>query len=120
MQFYSGRLFNDPGFMGDSKCVQQARAGIYTFPEGIDPATKMLLEEYSIMYLSMSRELVCTFITSEDYQHYWKRVKERTSSSSYSRLHFRHYIAAADRETLSRLHVAKISEVTRRGVPLAR
>ena len=46
-------------------------------------------------------------------------MKERTSSS-YSRLHFGHYIAAAKSETLSGLHAAKICEVSRRGVPLAR
>ena len=67
----------------------------------------------------MSREEVCTFITAEDYQYYWKRVKERRSSS-YSRLHFGHYNIAADSKTLSKLHIAKISEVPRRGVPLAR
>ena len=66
----------------------------------------------------MSREEVCIFITAEDYQYYWKRVKERTSSS-YSRLHFGHYIATADSKILSELHATKTSEVARRGVPLA-
>ena len=71
------------------------------------------------MYLSISREEVSIFVTADDYQYFWKRVKERTSSS-YSRLHFGHYIAAADSKILSELHAAKISEVARRGVPLAR
>ena len=117
--FYSGRLFDNLGFMGDSKYTQQVLERTYIFPEGIDPATKMLLEECSMIYLSMLREEVCTFATAEDYQYYWKRDKERISSS-YSRLHFRHYIAVADRETLSKLHATNISEVSRRGVPLAR
>ena len=79
----------------------------------------MFLQECSKMYLSMSREEVCTYVTAEDYQYYWKRVKERTSSS-YSRLHFGHYIAAVDSGVLSKLHAAKLTEVARRGVPLAR
>ena len=65
---YSGRLFDDLGFMGDSECAQQVLEGTYVFPEGIDPATKMLLEECSIMYLSMLREEVSIFVTVEDYQ----------------------------------------------------
>ena len=76
LPFYSDRLFDNLGFMGDSECAQQALEGTYIFPEGIAPATKMLLEECSIMYLSMSREEVSTFVTAEDYQYYWKRVKE--------------------------------------------
>ena len=67
----------------------------------------MLLEECSIMYLAMSREEASTFVTAEDYQYYWKIVKEHTSST-YIRLHFGHYIAAADSKTLSSLHAAKI------------
>ena len=67
--------------MDDAKCAQQVLEGTYIFPEGIDPSTKMLLEECSIMYLPMLRE--------GDYQYYWKRVEERTSFF-YSRLHFGH------------------------------
>ena len=93
--------------------------GTYVFPEEVDPAIKMLLDECLIMYLSMLREEVPIFVTAEDYQYYWKRMKEHTSSS-YGRMQFRHYITAADSKTLSRLYVAKISEVPRRGVPLAR
>ena len=77
--------------------------GTYVFPSGVDPATKMLLEECSKMYMSMSREEVSIFVTADDYQYFWKRVKERTSSS-YSRLHFEHYITAADSKILSELH----------------
>ena len=67
----------------------------------------------------MSREEVSTFVTAEDYQYYWKRVNERTASS-YSILHFGHYTAAANSETLASLSAAKISEVARRRVRLAR
>ena len=76
--FYNGRLFNSPGFMGDFECAQQMLEGTYVFPEGIDPATKMLLEECSKMYLFMSREEMCTFVTVENYQYY-RKLKERTS-----------------------------------------
>ena len=60
-----------------------------------------------------------TCVTAEDYQYYWKRVKER-SSLSYSRLHYGHYVAAADSKILFALHAAEISEAARRGVSLER
>ena len=44
LPFYSGRLFENLGFIGDSNYAQQVREGTYVFPKGIDPATKMLLE----------------------------------------------------------------------------
>jgi hypothetical protein len=79
----------------------------------------MILEECHNIYLSMSREKVWTFGIAEDYQYYWKLHKERITSS-YSRLHFRHYIAVTDSNMLSEFHAAKISEVAKSGVPLTR
>ena len=38
-------------------------------------ATKMLLEECSIIYLAMLREEVSTFVTAVVYKYYWKRTK---------------------------------------------
>ena len=76
--FYTGRLFDDLGFMGDTECAAQVLEGTHEYPEGTDDVTKMLLEECSKMHLSMSREEVSTFVTAEDHQYYWKRVKERT------------------------------------------
>ena len=105
--------------MGDTECAAQVLEGTYEYPEGINEATKMLLQECSKMYLSMSREEVATYVTAEDYQYYWKRVKEKTASS-YSRLHFGHYIAAADSKILSELQATKLTEIARRGIPLAR
>ena len=64
--FYNDRIFDDLGFMGDSECAQQVLEGTHAFPEGADPSTTMLLEECSIMYLSMSRGEVSTFVTVED------------------------------------------------------
>ena len=103
--------------MNDTECAQQALEETHISPKGIDPVTKMLPEECSIMHLSMPREEVCAFVTAEDYNYHWKRTKEHRSAS-YSKLYFGHYIAAADIKTLSKLHAAKLSEVARRGVTL--
>ena len=45
--FYTGRLFDDLGFMGDTQCVAQVLEGTYEYPKKINDATKMLLEECS-------------------------------------------------------------------------
>ena len=105
--------------MGDTECAQQVLEGTYDIPEGTGEATTLILEECANMYKSMSLEDVATYVTTEDYQYYWKKVKERTSSS-FSRLHFGHSVAVADSEPLSRLHAAKILQAARRGAPLAR
>ena len=42
---YHGRLFDDLGFTGDTEAAAQLLEGNYEFPEGTDPATKLLLEE---------------------------------------------------------------------------
>ena len=87
--------------MGDTECAAEVLEGTYEYPEGIDEATKMLLEECLKMYLSMSREEVATYVTAEDYQYYWKRVKEKTS------LPERNSYITSD---LSKLDVLEISE----------
>ena len=79
--FYTGKLFNDLGLMGDTEYAVQVLEGTHTLLEGVDEATKMLLQECSKMYLSMSREEVVTYVTADDYQYYWKKVKETTVSS---------------------------------------
>ena len=47
LPFYTGQLFDDLGFMGDTECAAQVLEGTYEYPEGIDEATKMIPEECS-------------------------------------------------------------------------
>ena len=50
---------------------------------------------------------VSVIITKEDFQHYWRRMKERTASS-FSGRHFGHYKAAAHSDFLSEVHAKTI------------
>ena len=68
--FYTGKLFDDLGFIGDTECVQQVLEGTYEIPEGTDRATRLVLEECAHMYQSMSSEELATFVTKEGYQYY--------------------------------------------------
>ena len=70
-------------------------------------------------YAKMRAEAIATYVTVEDFQHYWQRANERVSLS-YSGLHFGHYKAASFDPALSALHAAKHTLCAKMGVPLAR
>ncbi len=67
----------------------------------------------------LSPTKVATYITPEDYKLFWWSSKEQTGSS-YSGLHFGHYIAAPHHPVLSLLHAETLSICARNGVSLAR
>jgi hypothetical protein len=58
-------------------------------------------------------------ITKEDYQRYWKKPRERTSSS-ISGLHYGHYKAAAQSDQLSEIHALLMELAVTGGSTLAR
>ena len=53
-------------------------------------------------------------VSAEDFQHYWRRMKKRTSSS-ISGVHFCHYKAAGHSDFLSEMHALKLSIITKTG-----
>ena len=53
-------------------------------------------------------------ITEEDFRHYWRRARERTASS-FSKLHFGHYKAAAYSQYMSEVHALKLSLIAQTG-----
>ena len=57
---------------------------------------------------------VSIIITKEDFQHYWRRVKEHTVSSFLGR-HFGHYAAAAHSDLLSEVHARHLALITKTG-----
>ena len=67
----------------------------------------------------MSKDEVSTYVTVEDFQHYWQKANERIFSS-YSGLHFGHYKAASFDKDLSALHAGKLSLAAQTGIPLDR
>ncbi len=67
----------------------------------------------------MSGAEIATTISTTDFQQYWKRVDERTSSS-FSGVIFSHYKAVASHLMLLSMHAAYLTACARRGIPLAR
>jgi hypothetical protein len=65
------------------------------------------------------RHRISCEITKEDFQRYWRRIKERTSSS-LSGLHYGHYKAAATEDPLSEIHALFTQLAVTGASPLAR
>ena len=53
-------------------------------------------------------------VSAEDFQHYWRQMKERTALS-VSGAHFGHYKAVGHLEFLSEVHALKCSLITKTG-----
>ena len=88
--------------------------GTFKPPKGTDPATVIILNEISRIWRLMVDGEVSIIITKEDFQHYWKRVKERIASSFLGR-HFGHYAAVAHSDLLSEAHARHLALVTKTG-----
>jgi hypothetical protein len=84
--------------------------GTYLVPPGTDDFTRKFLQTIQASApLDPQLHISCK-ITKEDYQHYWKKPRECTSSS-ISGLHYGTYKAAAHSDHLSKIH-ALLTELT--------
>ena len=115
---HQGTFFEDVGHLADGPVAQQILEGTYEYPPDLDPATRLLFEEAAATYATLSPTEIATYVTPDDFQQFWQHTREHTGSS-YSGLHFGHYIAASFCPDLSLLHVAKLSICARNGVSLA-
>jgi hypothetical protein len=67
----------------------------------------------------MSGTKIATNISTADFQQYWIKVDEWTSSS-FSGVTVLHYKATASHSMLLAMHMVYLSECARKGIPLAR
>jgi hypothetical protein len=116
---YQGQLFDNLGFMGDTECSKQILEGTYEYPPNTNVWTKKILQEAHYTFSHMSRAKIATTISTVDFQQYWIKVDERTSSS-FSGVIFLHYKAVASHSMLSAMHAAYLSACAQKGIPLAR
>ncbi len=98
-----GGLRGQFGYISTSPTAKAVLDGTYNFPPDIDVATKELFEEIANIRLIVPPNSVTGVISRKQWQKKWKKVKEDTSSS-YSGLHFGHYIAGADCNYISQFH----------------
>eukprot|EP00978_Attheya_sp_CCMP212_P042826 scaffold268231_cov51-Attheya_sp.AAC.1 len=93
------------GYMADTKTAEQILDGSFVPPDSLDFHTQrkvLLLQQPTEENLP----LINTTITKEDFQDYWEKANEKISSS-WSQLHFGHYIAASEDDFLSKIHALK-------------
>jgi hypothetical protein len=117
-QCHRGAFFEDIGHLADGPVAQQILEGTYVYPLDLDPATRLFFEEATATYAALSPSKVATYVTAKDFRHFWQHAREQTGSS-FSGLHFGHYIAASFCPNLPLLHAAKLTICTRNGVLLA-
>ncbi len=106
------------GYLAHGPVGQQILEGTYEYPQDLDPATQLLFEEAAATYAALSPTKIATFVTMEDFQHFWQTARERTGLS-YSGLNFGGYMAASFYPDLSLLHAAKLTICAKNGVSLA-
>lgn len=96
-------LVSELGYLADTNAATQILQGTYTCPPGVDRYTQQFLASLQATSPVTEENQIPTTVMKEDYQMYWKRSRERTSSS-YSTLHFGHWKANAADDYLSEVH----------------
>ena len=94
--------------------MEQILEGTFIPPPDTDPATVKILKEIARTWSKMGTGEVNITVSPEDFQYYWRQIKERISSS-YSKLHFGHYKSAAHSDFLSSCHATKFSLIMKTG-----
>ena len=115
---YPGQLFDNLGFMCDTECLQQILEGTYEYAPNTDIWTKKILQEAQHTFSHISGKEMATTISTADFQQYWRRVDERTSSS-FSGITFSHYKAVVSHPMLSAMHAAYLTGCVRHSISLA-
>ena len=107
------------GLTADTPAAQALLRGEGDPIEDLTEVESGMLHAFEQAHSIRSTPPINTDITKEDFQKYWRGVKERTSSS-ISTLHFGHYKAAALDQDLSEAHSILLHIATRRGISLQR
>ena len=109
-----GALFGLLGYGANTETAIEILERRFVPPEDTDGPTMLLLDEIGRIWSEMEAGNVNIVVTKDDFQHFWKRMNERTSSS-YSKLHIGHYKSAAYSEELSTIHSLKLSLISKTG-----
>ena len=110
------QLIHQLGYLGDSTIAQQIIEGTYDIPEEVDDATAMILTEIGKIGVHLTNGDTTITITPEEFQFFWRRIREGTASS-YSGVHYGHYKAAAHSDRISSFLAKKITLIARTGCP---
>jgi hypothetical protein len=96
-------LLSDLGYLGDTDAADAILDGTYICPPEVDDYTKEFLACLQQPTQVNPEAAIHTSITKTDFQSYWKKAKEWTSSS-WSGLRFGQYKVVAKNDLLSEMH----------------
>ena len=104
-------------YLSDESLARSIIMGTYDIPTDLDPATKLILEEIGRLGVKIvNGEESEIIITADDFKCFWKRVNEFTSSSM-SGVHYGHYKAAIQDDTITGALALQLTVVARSGIP---
>ena len=110
---HRGTFFEDVGHLADGPVAQQILEGTYEYPR------PLILQHGSYLRKPPRRMLPCLLLRLAPMSPRKTSSARESTGSSYSGLHFGHYIAASFCPDLSLLHAAKLSICARNRVSLA-
>ena len=117
---FTSSLRHSAGFTADTQFALDLISGKEEIPTDVDATTFMLLTEMRRLWSSTDAFRRTTFeILPGHYDFYWRRAKERTSSS-FANIHFGHWKAAVFSETLKSFFAAKLTVIGTYGIPPSR
>jgi hypothetical protein len=96
-------LLSDLGYLAVTEAAAQILDGTYICPPGTNDFTRDFLRILQCPPNVGLNDKIYTSFSVADFQNYWKKSKERTSSS-LSTLHFGHYKAVLKIEKLCEMH----------------
>ncbi len=104
------------GFLSDTKFAMQMLQGELHIPPDVDATTTLVLEEIVRLFGTLQDGHTKITLGAEDFQYYWRRVREKTSSS-ISGIHFGHYKTATYLAILTDFFARMITMIARCGCP---
>ena len=110
----NGALFELLGYSANTETAVEILEGRFVPPADTPASTRLILEEVGRIWAKMGTSEVDIVVTREDFQYYWRRKKERTSSS-YSKVHIGHYASCAHSDFLSEVLAKKLTLITSTG-----
>ena len=96
------------GFLSDTDFALQMLRGEVHIPPDVDASTTLVLEEIIRLFCTLHEGHSGITIGTEEFKYYWRRAKEKTSSS-ISGIHFGHYKSVVYSPSLSDFLARKIT-----------
>ena len=103
----------------DTQITQQLIEGKFDISDDIDDVTALILEEIGRVGVQVFNGNVAIDISSDEFQYFWRRIKEGTESS-ISGIHYDHYKAVAHSYRISGFLAKKLTLVAQTGCPSER